>query len=206
MKNFFKENFNPMYSQLLKAGSTLIGYDIGENCDPDGNTAGINAVWAVPSKDIDSITFDANGEVTAIALDAGIAWAKYTFEDDTAFFNQPYESQGVNLSVKQQLLFVLPKMSTETRDAAMSLLQCALCGLICVVRDNNGRMWVGGVRLFSTGDWTPKAFKPLGAAGAETQANSESDKNQITTQLESKNSEYARVFQGVEADLPTTVA
>ena len=181
---------------------TLLG--LSNTCGT-GNTAGIAKLWAIPKDDVTAVTFDASGRVDSVTLAAGKVWAAYEFEEDTGFFNQPVTVTKSNISIKHTVQFENAKMDTTKRNELMNFIECGLCGMILIIKDNNGIFWFSGVnRDGETATYTVKPHKPITSPGGETGADSEADENKFTTVTEAKNSEYAREWTLGEAGIVTT--
>lgn len=180
---------------------TLIGNV--NSCDEDGNIAGIEAAWFASKGDISSLTFNAGGQLTAIAMVATKVFVKWEFEPDTAFFNQPKTVVKRSAFYKHLLTFINPKISTDIVNSIESLDACGMCGLIAIIKDNNGKFWIAGVKYFaSTGDYSLVGMFPAASDGLVTGANSESDSNQATTALEGKVGKIARESLVAEGSIP----
>lgn len=180
---------------------TLTGWT--DTCDDEGNIAGIDAFWAAHGSDIDDITYGVNGAITAITMVATKKFYKYEFPEDVGFLNQPITVNKGTQFIKQTLSFTNYKFRTALRNAIENLLTCGICGdLVIIVRDNNSKYWLLGVKKTATG-FIVKGMKPISSEGAKTGTNSESDSNEVVIQLEGKVGEFAREFEGEEADIPT---
>lgn len=189
--------------QIMILVCTLSGWT--ETCDEDGNIAGIDAFWMAHGDDIATITYDGtSGAVTAITMTGAAVFVKWDFPEDVGFLNQPLAVNKGNQSIKQILNFTNFKFRQTLRNAIANMLACALCGdLVIIVRDNNIRYWLCGVKKTSTG-FIIKGFKAVSSDGAKSGTNSESDSNEVVIQLEAKVGEFAREFSGDEGDIPTT--
>lgn len=187
-------------SGLTAAACTLSGYT--EACDDEGNTAGIASIWFASKNDVQSLTFNATGQLSTITMVSGKVFYQWTFDPDTAFFNQPKSVSNKSPFVKQSIQFTNPKMSTDLINAIDALDACAICGLVAIVKDNNGKFWLAGVKYFSSGTYTITGLYPAQSDGAVTGANPEGDVNKITTAFESKTGKYARESVVAEASIP----
>jgi hypothetical protein len=182
---------------------TLVGNT--NTCDEDGNTGGIEVAWFASKSDIASLTFDVQGRLTAIAMVATKVFVKWEFEPDTAFFNQPKTVLKNAPFYKHLLTFINPKISTDIINAVGSLDSCGICGLVAIVKDNNGKFWLLGVKYFaSTSTYSITGIYPAASDGAVTGANSESDSNQITTAFEGKVGKLARECDIETSDIPVS--
>lgn len=170
-----------------------------------GNTAGIAKFWLAPKDDIADITFDVNGKVDSITMVGGKIFYVYEFEEDTAFFNQPLTINKSNIFIKHTLQWENAKMDTTKRNELMNLIECSLCGLVGIIKDNNGILWFSGVKYDSETDtWSFKPLKAISSDGGQTGANPESDENKFVHILEGRNGEYARELGIAESAIPVT--
>lgn len=180
---------------------TLVGYT--QSCDEDGNIAGIDTVWIASKGDIDTLTFNAQGQLTTIVMVLTKKFIKWQFEPDTAFFNQPKTVVKHNTYYKHLLTFINPKISTDLINAVDALDSCGICGLVAIIKDNNGKFWLAGVKYFaSSSTYSIVGLYPAASDGAVSGANSESDSNQITTAFEGKIGKIARESVVLEASIP----
>ncbi len=187
-------------SGISTAACTLTGY--AETCDDEGNTAGISAIWFASKNDVSTLTFNAQGQLSGITMVASKVFYKWTFDPDTAFFNQPKSVSNKSPFVKQSIQFTNPKMTTDLINAIDALDACAICGLVAIVKDNNGKFWLVGVKYFSNGTYSFTGLYPAQSDGAVTGANPEGDVNKITTAFESKTGKYARESVVAESAIP----
>lgn len=178
---------------------TLVGWT--EACDDDGNIAGIDTIWFASKNDIASFTV-ASGIITAVTMVATKVFYKWQFEPDTAFFNQPKSIIKRAPFYKQNIQFTNPKMKSTLILALNALDACAICGLVAIIKDNNGKFWVAGVKVFSGGTYSIVGLYPAASDGAQTGANAESDSNQITTAFEAKTGTLARESTIAEGSIP----
>ena len=180
---------------------TLVGNT--NTCDEDGNIAGIEVAWFASKSDISSLTFNASGQLTAITMVSTKKFVKWEFEPDTAFFNQPKTVVKRSPYYKHLLTFINPKISTDIINSIESLDACGICGLVAIIKDNNGKFWLAGVKYFaSTETYSIVGMFPAASDGLVTGANSESDSNQATTSLEGKIGKIARESIVDEGDIP----
>lgn len=109
-------------------------------------SAGVAAVYLIPYEDIDhttGITWDADDVATAIPLVATKTWAKYEFEDGSAFFTQAKQTPGSNVNFTQTLSM---NFTNNTKDArlALKVLDTA-CQVVAYIVDNTGATRLGGI-------------------------------------------------------------
>ena len=196
------------YTQEAQGGNVILGTctltGLSNTCGT-GSTAGVAKFWAIPKDDITDVTFDGTGRVDSVTLAAGKIWYKYEFEDDTAFFNQALTINKSNVFIKHTLQWENAKMDTTKRNELMNLIECSLCGLVVIVKDNNGVFWFSGIKYDSESEtWSFKALKAISSEGAQTGANPESDENKFVHILEGRNGEYAREWTLGEAGIDVT--
>jgi len=185
---------------LILMACTLVAYS--EDCDEEGNVAGIDTLWFAGKDDIDAMTFSTNGELTALTMVTGKTFKKWKFQEDTAFFNQPKTVVNKRAFYKPTISFVNSKISTALINAIEALDNCSACGVVAIVKDNNGKKWLAGVRYITQTDQLIKPLFPAASDGAVSGANSESDANQVTTVLESKQGKLCREATLTDASIP----
>ncbi len=178
---------------------SLVGWD--ETCDTDGSIAGIDTIWFASKSDIASLTIT-SGILTAITMVSTKVFYKWKFEPDTAFFSQPKTIVKRAPFIKHTLQFTNPKIKTTLLQAINALDACAICGLVAIVKDNNGKFWLAGVKVFSGGTYSITGIYPAASDGAVTGADAEADSNQITTAFEGKVGRYAIESTIAEGSIP----
>lgn len=172
-----------------------------ETCDADGNIAGIDTIWFAAKNDIASFTM-VGRQITAITMVATKVFYKWQFQPDTAFFNQARNVVNKQVRVKQSITFVNPKIKTSLLIALEKVDACALCGMVAIVKDNNGKFWFAGVRALSDTTYSIVGVYPAQSEGAVSGANTESDENKITTAFESNTGKYAIESTIAEGSIP----
>lgn len=181
------------------AACTLTGFV--ETCDDDGNIAGIESIWFTEKNNISALTISGR-QITAVTMVSGKVFYKWTFEPDTAFFNQPKTVTSRVPFIKQNIQFSNSKMKTTLISALEALDNCAQCGLVAIVKDNNGKFWVLGVKLFANGSYSFVGVYPAQSDGAVTGANPEGDQNKVTTAFEAKTGKFAIESTIAEGSIP----
>jgi|GEM_PF-4736888 len=178
---------------------TISGWS--EACDADGNVAGIDTIWFANKNDVASLTISSR-QVTAITMVSTKTFFKWQFQPDTAFFNQARNVVNKQPRVKQTITFINPKIKTSLLIALEKLDACALCGLVAIIKDNNGKFWLAGVRVNPSAAYSFVGLFPAQSEGAVTGANTESDENKITTAFEANTGYYAIESTVAEASIP----
>lgn len=168
---------------------------LSQGCDGTGNIAGIAELYLTRKNQIASWTFNVSGQITGIVMvDVADTFAKFEFDEDTAYLNQTMTVKNGNTNVKQAIKFNNAKMDTTKRNAIMTLVSCSTCGVVGLVKDNNSKWWVVGILKdpdSESNDVIYRSLKVVSGSG-NTGADSENDYNGFETMLEAKNGEYAR--------------
>lgn len=116
----------------------------------DNIDGGLVVSYAIDFSDIETVTFGANDEITALTIDAAINFAKFTYDDDdTAFYNQTGERDGKKHSLTQQafLKFTAPFEAAKTK--ALNDLK-NVCNLVWIHYLTTGDAWVQGLEKFGS--------------------------------------------------------
>ena len=102
-----------------------------KTCDNGKTTAGIAKVLIAKSGTITAVTMDtADTEAyKSITMKAGEGFIKYEFMEDECEFQENYKSENGITSVEQKLVFKLPGMTPETRNAVEEIAIASACGL-----------------------------------------------------------------------------
>lgn len=176
---------------------------VSQQCDGTGNIAGLAALWLARKNQIASFTFDITGRVTGIVMvDVSDTFSKFEFDEDTAYLNQPWTVKNSNTNVKQSIMFKNAKLDTTKRNAIMTLISCATCGVVGIAKDNNSKYWVVGIQKDpETDEVIYRSLKPV-SGSANTGADSENDYNGFETMMEAKNGEFAREWTLGEEGIP----
>jgi len=178
-----------------------------QNC-PQGR-AGIAKAWAAPCEDVDSLTFDADGSVTAITMQSGKFFVPIEFAKDVAFFNQEksrVNNRGGNLNVAQTLSFNKDIMNATTRNQLKVLNGC--CCLHMIVRDNTGRYHYAGITHMvdevdsPASDTFVSEDMNTGDGSGNTGADPTSDNNEYVETITANVGFYAPFYIGTEAAIP----
>jgi hypothetical protein len=172
-----------------------------ESC-PKGR-AGINALWAANCSDVEELTFDADRQITSITMDAtqpDPTFKKFTFERDTAFFNQEKTRVKQNINVTQTVSIIEPVMRNEVRNTLEDVNDA--CCLHVIVRDNTGRYHYAGISYDAANDEWRSEFMTTGDGSGNTGADPTSDNNEYIETFTSTTSWYAVFLVGGEAAIP----
>lgn len=109
---------------------------------------GIYVSYAAPAADIDEITFDGDGQVTAITMENSANFAKYQYtQDDTAYYNQEGNRDGNLHEFEQEAFFKFLGISLDNKQFVDSLVECCDLVFIHVLR--------GGTKLMQGIEYDP---------------------------------------------------
>lgn len=152
--------------------------------DTDG---GIAESYAVDCEYIQDVTFNTDGEITAIVMNAADKWVhyKYDVDDDVPYFNQIGERTGKKHITKQTAFFGFAGISTPSVEFANTVKSC--CCIVLVHILNSGTALVQGIdRNPVTGIWstTKKPVKATVSMLSDTGAGEE--RIEVTFESESK--------------------
>lgn len=173
-----------------------------KTCDNGKTTAGIVKVLIAKKGTITAATMDtADPEAyKSLTMKAGEGFVKYEFMEDECEFQENYKTENGITSVEQKLIFKLPGMTPETRNAVEEIAVASACGLEAAVC-RKGKVQIVGydeefkserpLRLNATTGTTGK--KLTDAAGEE-----------IT--LSRETTDKARYYVGEESALTPTPA
>lgn len=126
----------------------LISLD-GRACE--GSQGGIYVSYALKFSDLDTVTFDADGNITAITTLGGALFAKYEYvKDDTAYYNQTGERNNLVHSYNQESFFKFPSITVENQNYVDSIDGC--CDLFLVHFLNNGVALAQGIEYDKIND------------------------------------------------------
>jgi hypothetical protein len=154
--------------------------------------AGIQTLWAITCEKVEDLTFSVDREITAITLvidTPANVWVKIEFEENTAFLNQEKTRNKSAVSVRQQIQFIEPGLSTAVRNALEDLnLECCLH---VIVQDNSNNFHYCGISYdVETAEWFSDKMK-TGAGSSNTNSDPAADQAEYTESLESNSLFYA---------------
>jgi hypothetical protein len=170
--------------------------------------AGIATIWASPCDNVDSLTFDADGSVTAVTMTDTNVFVRIDFEKDTAFFNQEKTRPNArrNINVAQTISFNEDLMNPTTRAGLLALNEC--CCMHVIVKDNTGRFHYAGITHFpdevdspASDTYTDEDLR-TGDGSGNTGADSAADINEYIETLTANVGFYAPFYVGSEASIP----
>lgn len=123
----------------------------GADCaEVDG---GINTSFVMRDTDIDDLTFDSSGALTAITLTASGVVAEFEFDDDdTAFYNQEGVRDRLRFTVNQNAFFKFSGLDADKVYKANLIKSC--CKLFLVHFLNDGSVQTQGIQYnLDTQEW-----------------------------------------------------
>ena len=112
---------------------------------------GIEVSYAINASDIEDITFDGDGNVTAFTLAGGGTFAKWEFSrDDSAFYNQEGARTGNLLSYTQTTFVKSPGITVENQNWVDGVVDC--CEVVLVNFLSSGQGIVQGIEYDKDND------------------------------------------------------
>lgn len=155
-------------------------------------SGGVRSLFLIEKDKIKSFTQEAAEKAySAVTLVADAAFARYEFKEDETEFKETTKVENGSVMVTQELSFLLPKMSKESRTAVEELADISPCGLVGVVVDNMGNARVLGYNE------EQKDARPLRLSQAEgTTGKALSDATGETVTLACDTTEKAYLFTG----------
>lgn len=136
------------------ANSCLSNYTLqGVAFDCNSNLAGIRNVWLTYYDGASVSLTDAvlsSHTLTAITLDSGTEWYKYSFARNTSSLNSTLTKDDANGTryYTNTLTLVFNKLEAQKHLEAMAL---AAEKLVALVEDNNGKVWFLGADAYVSG-------------------------------------------------------
>jgi hypothetical protein len=113
-------------------------------------SGGVSTSYLIEGKDITDVTFDADGHITAITIDAAAAMTEFEpLDDDTSFFNSTGERIEDNHRFNQEYFGKFKGLDKDKIESANGLAHC--CNVVAVHFLENGVSLVQGV------EWVPNA-------------------------------------------------
>ena len=151
----------------------------------DKLTGGNITLYVADRNDVDTVTTDPTGEVTAVTMLAAAVFYKLEFRRDTAQFTETANNEN-GLLIDQQFLAVFAGRKQADRNVIQELLECQ-CGLVVIHKENTGRSWFWG---FEEGE---EAFATANTGDSGT---AKGDLNQESITLSATASTKAVEFTG----------
>lgn len=108
-----------------------------------GNVGGIKKLYIANTSDVSAITFDAEGEVSALTMDTGKTFKSYSFRKGNASFvtNGTRDDKAGTYFAKTDISVQFNKMEKSKRTEIVQLLKAAA---YVIVKDNNDIYWFIG--------------------------------------------------------------
>jgi hypothetical protein len=154
------------------------------------NSGGIAAIYGAKAADVTSFTLTVN-DYSAVTMDGANLFKKYEFEQDMAELRLNGANEGNAFIQTQEVEMQLNRMSTTLRASIEELVKESLCGMIFIVKDNNGVMWVVGYSQRHGKDRGLELVTDTGITGKAL-----TDINSNVVVLSTTSAEMARVFTG----------
>lgn len=123
------------------ANCLTAGYSI--DCTQGGCSGGLQSIHIAQVDDIDTITYDATGFISAITMVATKVFYEFDFQDGTAQFTETATVTNCNIAVEQSLTWIVPCRNETLRVRIEELLNCC-CGQVVIFTEMTGTQWVFG--------------------------------------------------------------
>jgi hypothetical protein len=167
-------------------------------------TGGVSKLWFTDCNNVDSLTFDADHNITAITMDVGASNPVFHLivpEPDTAFFTQEKtRNDAGGLSVSQVLNWNHYGLSNAVKNKLAALNNC--CCLHGIALTNEGFFKYFGINYnYVNASYTDRFFR-TGAGNANSGQNPATDGAGFLESVEGTSNFYALEFSGTEADIP----
>jgi hypothetical protein len=115
----------------------------GLNIACEARSGGVKTIWLANRDDITSFTL--TGSLYSAVTMVGVAvFFKFEFEQDTAERRESVVRENGSIAATHEVEFFVPKMSQANRDAISEIIDGSACGVVAIVEDANGTMWVDG--------------------------------------------------------------
>jgi len=159
---------------------SLIALTAAEECViSDG---GIYQTQLVDGSEIASVTFDAQGNITAIVMNNPDMWETYNYDDDdTANYSQNGVRTNNKIEYTQNSFFKYAGVTEAKIYFANEIAPC--CKLVAIHRSNSGVNYVQGLEQLKDGTWgftkkklkaTPNVLTDTGAGEDRVELNLDS--------------------------------
>lgn len=162
--------------------------------------AGIRKLYVTECPNVDALTFDTNGAITAITMESSAVFVPIEFELNTAFFNQEKKRPNAKgaITVTQTIEFSEEGILQTVNEALKKLNKS--CCLHVIVKTNAGNMWYAGIsRDGDTGSLFLSDDMRTGDGSALTGASQENDSAATKETLVAKTRWYAPAYTGAES-------
>ena len=117
------------------------GYSI--TCTEGGCSGGIGNIYFAPAADVATITYEADGSVSAITMASGKLFYEFDFQDGTAAFAEAMAVVNCNIVVEQSITWIDPCRNDTLRQRIEELANCC-CGMIVIHAELTGTSWIWG--------------------------------------------------------------
>lgn len=155
-------------------------------------SGGIIALYLADVADVISFTLNSGtGEYTAVTMVSGKVFYKFDFKQDTGEWKDGGKMNNGAFSVEHIAETYWENHSQTIRNRAQDIADSSSCGMICIVKDANARMWVLGYNEKFLKERPLKLDTQGVASGKEF-----TDQNGSAVVLKSTDNEYSRTFTG----------
>lgn len=167
------------HSETLSGGAFVCDVSMG----------GVKAIYVANYDDISAVTYDTTAEtaatqITAVTMNSGKKFVKYTFKRNTASFSSNLQispENGTNF-VQTDIVLGFSRMDTDKR---LEMKALSLNDLVVIVTDANGKNWYFGLSM------------PVQAsAGDAATGTAMTDKNGYTITLQANELQWAFEYTG----------
>lgn len=112
--------------------------------------SGVMKLLIGPAEAIANVVMDTADKeaIKTITLKSGQNLAKYEFMEDECEFQENYKTENGISSLEQKVIFKLPGMSAETRNAVEEISRASATGLVAAVVRANKALIVGWDEVF----------------------------------------------------------
>ncbi|MFI3306547.1 MAG: hypothetical protein R3Y68_08580 [Rikenellaceae bacterium] len=137
-------------------------------------TAGVVKIGLIDAAEVEDVTFDTDGTITAVTVTSGKCFSRFEYDEDECEFQENASRENNVVSVAQNLIFKMSGMTQETRTATEEVMDASYCGLFAIVNMVGRAVLVGWdadlgserpLKLASTTGTTGKALSD--ASGEE---------------------------------------
>lgn len=164
------------------------------NC---GTQAGVAKIFVIPGESVTALTFNADGVITAITIDAGAAIPNFVLIEgdlDSSFMTQEATvSNRANKNVVQTVSSQFSGMDAAKRKAIELLSRC--CNIHVVVQDNNGQLHYLGVSVLPDGTYVANGLA-FSTGSGNTGTNPAGDLNAFIFTLSGNARNFAPIVLG----------
>ena len=155
------------------------------------STSGVNTLHLTEKANVTSFTKGSDRDYTAVTMNASAVFKKYEFDQDSCEFKESVAiSNGVAV-VTQTIEFHLDKMSKAAATELDALLDAVFCGVIAIVKDTKGTMFVIG---YSEEQLKERSIMMMGSEGTTGKALGDASGETVT--LTCTTTEKAFTFSG----------